>query len=349
MRYIKIFIVGFLFIVIVQAGILTYLDKVYLADNATYSSVKVPDVVPSKTETSKPKLTIVQGGTDITASCDGKYISYMKGSVLNILDSDNAESITVPAEDGMTIAYYKWIYDRNRLILAERPVSSKKAAYYKFYYYDVDSRSTAEIYDEVNNKEVQIPEYNNEKISEIDMSTLTNLIYVKVTNSSAQSKIYRINIMAQENEVKTVTSHIGRIVSAKKTDKLFYQNSTSNEVFKQGSNSPVLIDGHTNLSLLGIDDKDNVYLALTNKGMTKEIYYGSVSGSKWNRVDIATAVDFSNVFVNFNGSIYIRDNGQSMVYELSTGNKTSFQGEIIGIYGSEIISKQGNEIIKTPF
>lgn len=334
---------------IIQFGVLVFLENVYFVDSVSYSSTKIKN--DTAKEAVKPKLILENGSSNITASFDGKYLAYLKDNNLFVLNSENAEKTKVSANDGMEISYYKWLYDRNRLVLVERPISPKNGAYFKFYYYDMNNKAKVEIFNEVNNRNIEIPMHNiNEKISLIDMSTLTNVIYVKLSNlNNNYSKIYRINIMAQENSINTGTHNIGKIASTKQDDVLIYENLDDKKVFSSNNNLPIEIEGNSNLSLLGVDNSDNVYLALTNDNKTQLIYYGNISGENWQKIDIKTSVDTNNIYVNFKGQIFIKDSSKSTINEFLTGKETYYNGNIIDIYNEGIISEKNNQIIKTIF
>lgn len=348
MRYFKIFIIGFLAIVIIQFGGLVFLETVYFADNSSYSSTKVENKATK--EVSKSKLILEEGSTNTSASYDGKYLAYLKNNDLFVLNLDDTNKTKVSANDGMEILYYKWIYDRNRLILAERPTDTKNGTFFKLYYYDVDSKSKVEIFNEVNNRSIKIPIYNNnEKIDAIDMSTLTNIIYVKLSSSNNYSRVYSINIMAQEKSINTVTHNIGKIISTKRDDVLLYENLNDRKAFKYGNSLPLEISGNNNLSLLGIDNKDNIYLALTNNDKTQTVYYGNITNNDWKKIDIKTVVDINNIYINLKGQIFIKDSSKSIIKEFLTGKETYYNGKIIDMYDNGIISEKNNEITKSIF
>ncbi|MGE5628591.1 MAG: hypothetical protein ACM3X7_10860 [Solirubrobacterales bacterium] len=348
MKRFKIFMVGFLAFLIVQFGVLVFLETEYFTDDADYSSTKVENT--TTTAPQKPKLVFEDGSTNVSASFDGNYISYLKDNNLLILNTEETYKIQVSPETGMSITYYKWIYDRNRLIIAERPADYNNGAYFKLYYYDVESKNKVEIFNEVNNKSIRIPLYNsNEKISTIDMSTLTNVIFVKLDGAYNTSRIYSINIMAQEKNINTVTHYIGKIVSTKKDDILLYEDFINKKVYRNDNNSVVAIDGKTNLSLVGIDSKDNVYLALTENNKTKVIYYGNITNGTWTKADLKKEEIAADVYVNFKGQIFIKDNGKSIINELGTGKGTYCNGQVLDLYENGVITEKNGEIIKNSY
>jgi hypothetical protein len=348
LRYIKIFIIGFLSILIIQFGVLVFLEKVYFFDNATYASTKVDNNAAIALQWSK--LTLEGNRTSTSISYDGKYLAYLKDTSLYVLNSENSKKNMVSAGKGMEITYFKWIYDRNRLIIAEKPINSKDGAYYKLYYYEIDKASKTEIFNEVDNKSIKIPIHDSkEKVSSIEMSTLTNAIYVKLTDPNNLSSIYRINIMAQESRIKTVTNHIGKIASTKRDDVLIYENLDNKKVISSSDNLPVEIDGQSSLSLLGTDNNDNTYLALTNNAKTNLIYYGNMTSHQWEKIYIKTAADPKNIYVNLKGQIFINDDSKSIIKEISTGKEIHYSGNLIDLYQDGMISEQDHQIINTIF
>lgn len=155
--------------------------------------------------------------------------------------------------------------------------------------------------------------------------------------------------MAQQKKISTVTRNIGKIVSTKIDDALLYENMDDGKVYKYDDNVPVEIDGNSNLSLLGVDNKDNVYLALTNNDKTQTIYYGNILNNDWKKVDIKEATDINDIYINLKGQIFIKDSSKSIIKELLTGKETNYTGNIIDIYDNGIINEEDNEIIRTMF
>jgi hypothetical protein len=162
---------------IIQVGILVFFEKVYLVDNAAYTSAQVKNNADEAVHWSK--LTMDDSNANPSVSYDGRYLAYLKDGSLYLVDTGNAKKINVSADKGTEITYIKWIYDRNRLIMAERPVNANNGANFKLFYYDMDKFTKTEIFNEVNNKSIRIPIHSGtEKISSIELSTLNNVIYV---------------------------------------------------------------------------------------------------------------------------------------------------------------------------
>jgi hypothetical protein len=333
---------------IIQFGILIFLETVYFSDNVSYSSSKVENKVNNNDP--KLKLTLENGNTNTAASYDGSYLSYLMDNSLYVMNLENGDKTTVAADNGMEIVYYRWIYDRNRLILAEKPINFKYGSSFKLYYYDIASNSKVEITNEINNRNIQIPIYSkDDKVKSIEMSTLTNVIYVEVSNSNSYSRIYRINIMAQESRINTVTHNIGKIISTKRDDILLYENLNNKKVFRNGSNFATQIQGNSNLNLLGIDSKDDVYLGVIRNDKIQQIYYGNIANNNWQTINLNNSVNSSDIYISFNGQVFINDVSKSILKEIITGKETYYGGRIIGTYNDGIISEKNNEIIKTMF
>jgi len=120
-------------------------------------------------------------------------------------------------------------------------------------------------------------------------------------------------------------------------------------VFSNSNNLPIEIDGQSNLSLLGTDNNDNIYLALTNNDKTDLIYYGNMTNHNWEKVYIKKTTDPKNIYVNLKGQIFVKDDPKSIIYEISTGKDIHYSGTLIDMYQDGMISEQDHQIINTIF
>lgn len=345
MKYFKIFIIGLLPILMIQFCILVFLETVYFSDSTSYSSVRIDNNTIK--ETPRPKLILEAGSINTSASNDGKYLSYLKDNNLFYINLENGEKTEITASEGMTLSYYRWVYDRDRIIIVEKPINLSSGRNFKLYYYDISNKSKMEIFNVVNNKPIKIPIINNnEKIDTIEMSTLNNVMYVKLSTPNNYCRIYRINIMAQENNINTVTNNIGSIISTKREDIILYENLNNNRVYKYGSSLPIEIEGNKDLKLLGVDNQDNVYFAAALNNQTKRIYYGNLSSATWKAVDIKALTNINNIFMNIKGGIFVQDKSKSIILEPITGMETYIDGNIIGKYDDGVIFEKNSEIVK---
>jgi hypothetical protein len=348
MKYLRFYITGTILVLLLQVGVLLFLDKMYFNDNASYSAKQITDN-QGKPKV-KPKVYLEAGHNSIANSNDGKYVSYLMNNTLHLLNLENGEKLQLPSEKGATISNYRWVYDRSRIIIAEKFMDKSTSGYFKLYYYDVDNKEKVEIFNSVNEKSIKIQASSStEKVSEIELSTLTNVIYLKTIDSKNLSSLYRINIMAQQNKVNTVTRNISNIISLKKDETILYENSSNGKIYKNESTTPVEVEGKTSFKLLAIDDNDTIYLALMENNKAKSIYHGILSNKTWEKHPLKGDVDVNNIFVSNKGQVFINDKTKSILTEVDTNKETSYSGNIIGISNDSVISEKDTEIISTVF
>ena len=276
----RFFILGTTAIFVLEACIAFYLNNFYIKDTGDYSVVKVPSTVVKHAPLRK--ISIGSRATRLSASHDGSYLAYLQGGLLVLADFATGQKINVPHVSSMKISDYKWIYDRDRLIITE--IKTGGYPYYgKMYYIDMKDRKLVEIRDNYYNRDVKIALYGSgDTVSDLDMSAETNLTFLKVTYGSGKSKLWESNIMVSTNPLnKAVTKSIGRIACLKMSETLFYENLYNGMVYRYGSNTPIKIGGNTQFKLMGVDQNDNIYLAKMNGRMTGCVYYGNPLKRIW--------------------------------------------------------------------
>jgi hypothetical protein len=344
----KFFVIGLIAIIAMQTVVLFYLDKVYFLDNSQYVASKIE--ILSKSQITEMKASISSSINNLTYSFDGKYISYVDNNFIKVINLESGETNIIAPNKGMQITNFKWIYDRNRLIIAEKSTSTNNTPYFKLYYYDTNDNSITEIYDNVHNKSIKIPVLNNqERISQIEMSTLTNLIYLKIASSIQLSRIYIINIMAQKSSTSLFTHNIGNVGVLKADDVLVYENSTSDHVDYTGSTLPITIQGESNFKLIGIDNNDTVYLALISGGKVATVYYGNVLNNNWQNINLPEPVSLSNITLTGNGDVFINNSSTLTLSNLKTGQTIQYNGKFVGMFDGGYICRTNNEVIRKTF
>jgi hypothetical protein len=341
----RFFVFGLIAMLAIQTSVLFYLDKIYFSDNSQYIASKI--LVSSKLQITEMKASIDSSTTNLTYSFDGKYISYLYNNTIKIINLESGKTNNVAPNKGMQITSFKWIYDRNRLIIAEKSSSTNSTPYFKLYYYDTSDNSITEVYDNANNKSIKIPVLNNqEKITQIEMSTLTNLIYLKITSSIQSSRIYIINIMAQKSSASLYTHNIGNIGLLKADDVLIYENLSNGKVDYTGSNLPISIKGENKFKLIGIDKNDNVYLALISAEKAITVYYGNVLKNTWQNINLSKPVSLNNIILTGNGDVFINNTSSLTLSNIKNGQTTHYNGKLVGIFDGGYISRTSNVITR---
>jgi hydroxymethylpyrimidine pyrophosphatase-like HAD family hydrolase len=345
LKYCAFLIAGVIVFTLCGIGILLFLNNSYLKDAGTYSAVKLTG---SSSSNAQPQnLQISEKADHFTCSHDGSYLAYTDNNVLKIADLNASKIINIPDVENMQIVLYKWIYDRDRLIITEK---SKISNYAKMYYFELSDRKLVEVRDNYNNKDIKVTySSSSNSVADIDFSAQTNLYFLKVTSSNDLSKLWKVNIMVSTNTLSAVTRNIGKILCLKLQDVLLYEDNENKRVYKYGSEVPIKIEGKTDFKLLSVDNNDNVYLALTSNNIQADaIYYGDAVKGKWNKIILNKTVDLKDLYMSFTGNLYANDTANSALTNLNTGKSVSYQGNLIGVYDSGCLTEKNNTILQMP-
>lgn len=318
----------------------------FYADNylfASDTSIKTKKVVKSDVKKVDVEIKVPDNATHVSVSFDARYLAYYDGDVLKVVNTKTGEEKKVEFGDGVQVSFYKWLPDRNRMLIAEKETSNRSSNF-KLAYYDVDKSVKEDVKDlDWADKKAEV--------EDIQASPLTNVIYVKVANSGKRSSIYWINIMKEMKKVDTRAYVIGKTTLLPHEDTLVYEDLTYNKIYATDKDSPISIEGVNTPSLLGVDDNDNVYIGETENNKVTKIYYGSIKdkGDKFQVINLNASVDKNDIFVTPQGKVYINDNLKGSVREFGIGKEYTYQGTFTQMYNGGVISISDGKLIKTQF
>jgi len=100
------------------------------------------------------------------------------------------KSVNVNSSDGVKISFYKWLPDRNRMLIVETKNRNLSLSYY-----DVSQSQKSKVSDILMISSAST-------VKTIEASPLTNVIYIKVKNGYKYYSIYWVNVIPCTNEKK---------------------------------------------------------------------------------------------------------------------------------------------------
>ena len=310
-----------------------YIDHYFLASDSKVVSKKVVEEVSTKAK--NIDITIPTNAENILVSYDAKYISYYADEKLVTVNCLTGESKNIKSEDGCNISYASWVTGRNRMILVENDESSNLI----LYSYDVVK--------DLKSKTIEL-EWGgtNPKIEDIQTAPLTGLIYVKVSNKDNNSSIYRIDRNPDMSKIHTIPKHVGNMVLIRYEDKLFYEGSVYNKIYVTGKSNAISVGDVDKFTLIGTDEKDNIYLAQLKDNLISKLYYGKTSQdtSTWKAIELQTPCAKENLFILTNGKIYQNDSLKGIVKDIDCGAKTKYEGKLLELYNDGGICLINNKI-----
>lgn len=339
MKIFKRFTIWIAISLILQFTALFYVNNYFLSSQIKLKTKKVVKSEPKKVQVN---VDIPEDAKNITVSFDGRYVAYCEENNLEVVNIETGDKKNLEFDDGIQVSFYKWIQDRDRILIAEKE-DSEDSSKFELSYYEVDKNIKENI------KELDWSD-KGAKIDNIQESHLTNVIYVKMENEGARTTIYRLNIMKEMEKVPTNSYMIGEIGILYLQDKLIYEDKVHNDIYITDNDEPLAIQGIENKPVwVGVDENDRIYIGDEKDGKISNIYYGNVDSgsSNYQIINLNQYVDKKNVFVMPSGKIYINNNLQGIVEEVGTGKQYTYKGNFIGIYDGGIASVSNGKLETT--
>lgn len=327
----------------IQLGGLYYIENYILSTQTSVKIKKVEKNIANKVPDAK--IIVPDGAEGISASFDAKYLAYYEDDSLKVVNTRDGNVETVDFDEGVEISFYKWLPDRDRILIAEKHIKDEDIDEkgFKLSYYDVAKSAKEEI------KDITWAG-NSSEVSDIQVSTLTNIICVKVSHNELNSKIYWINIMKEMRKIKTKSSNIGNMRVLPHEDRLIYEDLNSNNVYATNIGK-ISIEGIDNTCLIGVDNSDRVYVGQVVDNNIVKIFYGKLNEDtiKWNNIALQEPVNKEKIYVLEDGHIYVNDNLKGIIKEISNGKQTAYKGTFLQLYNKGVVSISEGKLVKTPF
>lgn len=358
--YVIFFVVGLAVLIGAETGILYYLNDVYLHESTHYTVTRLTS--SASTVQKHHQLKLGNNAQNVVVSHSGDYLAYLENGTIQVVNMNTGEVTTVPAVANRAVAYFEWVYDRDRLTIVEKNTgtddsstsSSRKKSdgtsnsssnpFAELYSYDLSDKSIQLVRDYMNDQDVKISlNSTSDSISDMDMSTETVVTYLKITSSTGRSRLWEANITVKNAAIPDLPTHnIGKIQSLKSSDDLFYEDNDSGHVYlysaKSDSSTLFSVNGETNLKLLGFDQNDNQYFGIVQNNMVTSIVYGDPIAKTWKTLSLAAPVDPATISVAYSGSVYVNDKSTSTVKELTSGKSATYTGSLLCTYSSGFYS-----------
>lgn len=348
MKKIRNIIVWSLIPLSIQLSVLYFLNNHFWNTESSFKIVKVDE--KNSSQKLKINLKLPEDAKDIKVSYNGKHVSYFLDNKLVVQNTIKGDEKKVDLPDNVTISNYRWLPDRDRLIMAEKHVNGKRS-FIVFSSYDQDKGERTELVDN-HKKEVRInlPDSRYE-VENMTMSTATSVVYIKVSGKGLRNRIYHMNIMSQIENFQMGNSKIGNMEVLYTKDKFIYEDLTNKKLAVSGAKKSIIIDGKKNLALLGIDNDDNIYVCDKSLDTVGEIYHGSLETTpdQWECDKLSKQVDRQDIIVSISGEIYINSNERGEVLNINNNKITKYKGNFLGLYNNGVVSISEGKLVNSIF
>ncbi|AKA70608.1 hypothetical protein [Clostridium scatologenes] len=323
-----------------------FVDNFYLNDKTTFNAKKIDS---TKKTSSKISFKVPDDAKDISASYNGSYVAYCTDGVINVVDTSNNKKKEIKLDDDAKLSAFKWWPNENIILIAEK-YNDGDSSYLKFESYNAKKDEKSALSNE-KNKELKISLLDSKyDVSDIAMSTASNVTYVKISKEGARSRLYSINVMTNTEETKYPNCKLGKIFVENKQDRLIYEDNTNNRIRGIGLKNPVATGENGIHYLLGIDGEDRIYIGNGENQKIKKIFVINLKKTSENqKYPLPEATQKSNIHITRSGKIYINDQSKNLVTEVSTGKTIEYKGTLVEIYNFGILSKNDGKIVNTLF
>jgi hypothetical protein len=323
--------------IIFQLVILSYFNFIYLPKR---NEVDVVILEPQEEKVGNRRIPLPRDASQIKASHNGRYAAYLYKDQLRIVDTKNKKIIKKLSSEGNGFSYYRWLQDRNMIIYSPRK-SAADSNLIEISTYNVD-------WDILRNYPVIETMKKDSEVTSIELSPLTNMVYIKV-ETSTNASIYKFDIMDNLNFIM----NIDKSTVMKKSffnDILILQDKDYNLYIWNGKEKHILDIPTTNrVILLGIAGEDKVFLGELDKlEKIQRLLAGKIISNtniNWQEIEIELVLDPKNIYVFQTEEVFIVEKDNNIVYSLMENSRHLYRGEFIEFLDKHIVSRDGRYLI----
>ncbi|WP_271808329.1 dipeptidyl-peptidase IV [Clostridium beijerinckii] len=311
--------------ILLQISGLYILENFIFKHTSEFKSNKIE--VQKKDNTKDISASIPSSAKDTKISDDGKYICYQDGESVYLEDTKTGASNPITTEKNGTIMYYDWLLERDILVIAQK---IEKDGEYKVQLITYNAKDSTET---VASKEDICTYQEGMEVKKITTSVFTGVFYVEIYTGGLKSTVYRFDRDYERKKVPLAVNVLGNMKVMPHNDRLIYEDKLNSKFFVTSPNKQLVFNGNKNLTLLGIDRNDVIYVGELNGDKITNITYGKVDEdtANWKKVTLDSVVNVNDLYFSNKSEILVNDNLKGSVKNLSTGKEVEYEGKLVQI------------------
>jgi hypothetical protein len=347
MKKFKRITIWMLLSLVLQSAGLLYLDKFYFVTETNFKTKKIetPTAKPQKEEV---QIKVPNSAKHVSISYDGKFIAYYEDDTLEVVNTLTGTKNQVSFDKDEKVSYYKWLPDINTMIIAEKKTTAKGDTL-TFSNYDVQKNKKKDISVDSKGKTnfITLPDKQSE-VEDIELSPLTNMIYIKINHNGNKNSVYSMNVMSRIEKLKLNSYLTGSILTFPHEARMAYEDVSNSKIYATGISKPISIKEIKKPILIASDEEDRLYIGNQEGDKVSKIFYGLVKDptEKWKSIELNTPVDKKDIFISSEGNIYVNNNLKGTVTNLTTVKETSYKGKFLQMYNGGIAAISDGKLIK---
>lgn len=348
MKKVKIVIFLILISIIVQNGILYYLNNYYFVTVSTIKYTKVD--VSSYDNNYKDGFSIPNEASDIKISYNGNYLLYKVNKQYFVYNIITKETNKIILESTTKNAYVNWNYISDRVMVIENDGNQFKV----FNYYP--DKNLKEIVLDLNAKsEIYKLPQNDDTITDVKINNLNTIIYITSTKGNSSFRhLSRLDISGGVVKINTPSNNIKNFYLFKQDDNIILQDNINNKIYCINGNKTSILDAKdiTNPVLLSIDKNGKLYIGERNNDKIQNIYITDLTkkdgkdGLIYTKNIIKEPVLEENIYISDEGKIFINDNLKGILMSSNNGATYKYKGQLLNLYKDGVLTIYNNKIFK---
>lgn len=327
--------------IVLQISVLAYFNYDYLLKEHDIKATSY-EVSDEAQEYDKKSMKIEDGSSLHKVSYDGNHAAWLLSGKVYVYDLKNKKSQDIIEDSNGDINYYKWLPDRNIIIYSISNATGKVNVMTK----DIET-GTDHDYPVISGLA------KNSEVKDIELSPLTNVVYVKVQTSPTRARIYKYDIMDNLSYIM-IFEGSSTIKEANLSDRLFYDEGNGRVMVWDGKRkSKSRISTDNKVSLIGVDAEDNLYVGnKDSQGNITKLTYSRQdkdSDGKWHEINLKVPCDKNDLIVTKSGGVYMVDKSSKVVINLKNNVETKYEGEFIEMLDNYIVYSDNNKLLVDSF
>ncbi|WP_244834885.1 dipeptidyl-peptidase IV [Clostridium sp. BJN0001] len=305
---------------VLQLGLLFFLDKIVFRHTSYFNSKKIE---LNKDKSKEVNASLPNNAESVQVSFDGKYILYYVDNNPYVMEAKTGEAKQIEGDNDAQILFLTWIPDRNRLAALQkvRLSSTNKVQLVTYNPKDVSQTEVTNVCSYTDNF----------KVNNFTVSSITGVYYIDVSTNGNNSIVYRIDINNNLTKFPVNAESILSMCVVPHQDRLIYQDEESRKFYETNPKKELTFNTNKNLELLGIDRQDVIYIGEVDGKKITSIIYGTLdeNTTEWKKVNIDSPIDKEDVFFSDKSEIYVNDNLKGVVENITSGKKMDYEGRLI--------------------
>ncbi len=331
-RKTKILVIWVTASILLQFLFLWFVDSFYLKNRGT-----IVEVVPYEDDSNSREfanILIPKDASELKISFDGSHVAYVLDGKLVISDIYGDAAIEVISKNEK-ILYYRWLQDRNMVIYSYNAFS--KGEYFTYVEtYDIETELTRS-YPPIENVK------NGYGVESIELSPLTNMVYVNIKTDSGPQKVYRYDIIEELKYIGEFGEN-KKIFSTYNTDSLVFQNDKNSFCMMMDS-SKKIVKFDFDIAVLDVDSRDRIFVGqLENEKVIKVLFGKTTDFDKksFTEMKLSKPVLPEDITLAHSGDIFVNDVNLSRILNLKDNLYVKYKGKAVGVTDEGVFAVENN-------